>query len=522
MGELCHRGDALSIAQSPYFGGDRAYTERVPTTLTRRGFLGALSAAGCLPLRGADQTWVNLFDGTLANWRPAEHKDSWKIRDGCLAAEGGRSHLFYTGPVNGANFKNFELEVECLAHPGCNSGVYFHTRYQEAGFPIKGFEIQVNNTYVGEGSYHERKKTGSLYGLRNVYRQFIPDDRWFKINALVRGKNVQIRLDGMLVVDYTEPNPAIIPDGMEKERFLDRGTFALQCHNEGSRALFRGVRVRPLADDTPTPGPIPVADETFRQIIDLGRHNYPMVDYHTHTKNGPTVEAAVKKSLEDGIAYGIAVNGGKSFIESDEGLFAYAESLKGQPVYVAMQAEGREWLQMFSRRAVSVFDYVFTDSMTWTDNRGKRMRTWIPAEVGTIADPQEFMDTLVDRAAGILEHEPIDIYVNPTFVPEQLQKDYETLWTDARRKKVIDAAVRNGVAIEINNRYKLPSASFIQMAKAAGAKFSFGTNNAGPRDLSRCEYGIRMIQECKLAATDFFVPGDKPKAVERKGEVLKA
>ena len=498
-----------------------SYTKRVPAPISRRTFVGALSALG-LPLGAADQPWIELFDGTLTNWRPSEHKDSWKVRDGCLSAEGPRSHLFYTGSVHGATFKNFELAVECLARPACNSGVYFHTAYQETGFPDKGFEIQINNTATGEGTYRERKKTGSLYGLRNVYRQFIPDDQWFKINALVRGKNVQIRLNGMLVVDYTEPDPPIIPAGGEKGRFLDRGTFALQCHNAGSRALFRSVRVRPLADDTPTPGPIPVADETFRQIIDIGRHNYPMVDYHVHIKYGPTLDVAVAKSLEDGIAYGIAVNCGKGFIENDDGLFAFAESLQGQPVFVALQAEGREWLRMFSRRAVSVFDYIFTDSMTWTDNRGRRMRTWIPAEVGTIADPQEFMDTLVDRAVGILEHEPIDIYVNPTFVPDQLQKDYERLWTDARRKKVIEAAVRNGVAIEINNRYKLPSPNFIQMAKTAGAKFCFGTNNAGPRDLTRCEYGLRMIQECNLAWSDFFVPGDRPKAVERKGAALQA
>ncbi len=92
--------------------------------------------------------------------------------------------------------------------------------------------------------------------------------------------------------------------------------------------------------------------------------------------------------------------------------------MKGQPVFIAMQAEGREWTQMFSRRAAALFDYIFTDSMTWTDNRGKRMRTWMPEEVGTIADPQEFMDTLVDRAVGILEHEPIDIYANPTYLPD--------------------------------------------------------------------------------------------------------
>ena len=501
-----------------------AYTKRVPTLISRRAFAGALAAIGCLPLRGADGPWIELFDGhSLANWRPGEHKDSWKVRDGCLAADGPRSHLFYTGPVHNADFKNFELEVECLARPACNSGVYFHTAYQESGFPDKGFEIQVNNTFTGEGSYRERKKTGSLYGVRNVYKQFIPDDRWFKINALVRGKNVQIRLDGMLVVDYTEPNPPIIPPGMETHRYLDRGTFALQCHNDGSRALFRSVRVRPLPDDTPAPGPIPVADETFKQIIDIGRHNLPMVDYHVHLKGGLTLEQAVAKSMRDGISYGLAINCGKGFpTENDDAVRAYVESLKGQPVFVAMQAEGREWTEMFSRRAAALFDYIFTDSMTWTDNHGRRMRTWIPAEVGTISDPQEFMDTLVERAEGILEHEPVDIYANPTYLPDQLQKDYETLWTDARRKRVIEAAIRNGVAIELNNRYKLPSKSFVQMAKVMGAKFSFGSNNTGPQDLGRCEYGIQMVNECKLVWQDFFVPGYGPKAVERKGGALKA
>jgi 3-keto-disaccharide hydrolase len=489
--------------------------------LTRRAFVGAMTALG---LSAADDGWIELFNGhSLEGWRPSEHKDSWKVVDGQLSAQGPRSHLFYQGPVHGADFRNFELEVEALAKHECNSGVYFHTRYQESNFPQKGFEVQINNTATGEGTYRERKKTGSLYGLRNIYRQFIPDDQWFKIHVAVRGKNVQVRLNGMLVVDYTEPNPPIIPDGMERERFLDHGTFALQCHNDGSLARFRSVRVRPLPENTPTPGPIPVADETFKQIIDVGRHNIPMADFHVHLKEGLTLEQALAKSRRDGIEYGIAVNCGKGFpTETDDAVRAFFDTMKGQPCFIAMQAEGREWTQMFSRRAAGLFDYIFTDSMTWTDNHGKRMRTWLPAEVGTITDPQEFMDTLVDRAVGILDHEPVDIYVNPTFVPDQLQKDYETLWTDTRRKKVIDAAVRNGIAIEINNRYKLPSPSFIKMAKASGAKFTFGTNNTGPGDLGRCEYGLRMVEECKLVWQDFFVPGSGPKAIERRGAALRA
>jgi hypothetical protein len=265
-------------------------------------------------------------------------------------------------------------------------------------------------------------------------------------------------------------------------------------------------------------GPAPAADETFRAIINAGRHNIPMVDYHVHLKEGLTLQQALAKSRRDGIEYGIAVNCGKGFpTENDTAVRAFFDSMKGQPCFIAMQAEGREWLQMFSREAAALFDYIFTDSMTWTDNRGKRMRTWIPDEVGAIADPQEFMATLVDRTVGILEREPVDIYANPTFLPDVIAKDYDRLWTDERMNKVIGAAVKSGVAIEINNRYKLPSANFIKAAKAAGVKFSFGTNNTGPADLGRCEYGLRMVEECKLAWQDFFVPGAwYPKAIERK------
>ena len=138
----------------------RTYNESVK--LSRREFVGGLAA---MPLLAADEGWIPLFNGkNLDGWKPSEHRDAWKVRDGQIVADGARSHLFYTG----RDFKNFELEVEALAETACNSGVYFHTAYQETGFPIKGFEVQINHTAGGEGTYRERKKTGSLYGIRNV------------------------------------------------------------------------------------------------------------------------------------------------------------------------------------------------------------------------------------------------------------------------------------------------------------------------------------------------------------------
>ncbi len=83
---------------------------------------------------------------------------------------------------------------------------------------------------------------------------------------------------------------------------------------------------------------------------------------------------------------------------------------------------------------------------------------------------------------------------------------------------MIDAAARNGVAIEINARYKLPKADFIKAAKKAGVKFTLGTNN-GDRELGRDEYGLRMIRECGLAWPDLWMPkpnGQKPIQVRPK------
>jgi hypothetical protein len=242
------------------------------------------------------------------------------------------------------------------------------------------------------------------------------------------------------------------------------------------------------------------------------------VDYHVHVKGDLTLEEALRRSRESGIRYGIAVNGGVGFpAGTDADLEAFLRETDGLPVYRALQAEGREWVRLFSRGVMARFDYVFTDAMTWTDGRGRRMRLWVPEEVGAIEDPQGFMDTLVDRAVSIFEREPIDLYVNPTFVPAVLQPDYERLWTPERMERVVRALAAHGIGLEINNRYRIPSAAFIRMATAAGVTVACGTNNTGAADLGRNEYCAAMIRECGLGPGDFWQPpAEGRKAVQRR------
>jgi hypothetical protein len=241
------------------------------------------------------------------------------------------------------------------------------------------------------------------------------------------------------------------------------------------------------------------------------------VDLHAHLKGGLTIEQALALSRSSGMFLGVAVNCGKGFpIETDAAAQAWLDSMKGQPVFLAMQAEGREWVTMFSRETRSKFDYVFTDSMTWTSPSGKRMRLWIPEEVEIGPDEQAFMDLLVSKTVGILETEPIDVYVNPTFLPAAIAPRYDELWTEARMGRVIDAAVKSGVAIEIGARYRIPSERFLRLAKAKGAKFTFGTNNAGANDLGDWSYPLEMQRKLDLEWQDMFVPGHQPSRAQRE------
>lgn len=182
--------------------------------------------------------WIDLFDGeTLDGWTASENKETFSVQDGAIIAHGPRSHLFYTGPVGNHDFKDFEFRAEVMTTPGSNSGMYFHTAYQEEGWPAKGYEAQINNT----GS--DARKTGSLYAVDDVLETKAADNEWFTQHVIVQGKRIIVKVNDETVVDYTEPDE---PERNEEmaERLLSSGTVALQGHDPESRVLFRNIQVR--------------------------------------------------------------------------------------------------------------------------------------------------------------------------------------------------------------------------------------------------------------------------------------
>ena len=420
----------------------------------------------------------------------------------------GLASTLFADPERHSLPRNFELDVEGMTRPGSRAAIVI-------GSPAQKSAIRITIASATSVTDDPRTwvRTGSSESRRHVYKNLVHDNTWFRLKLVVTGERVQVYVDDLLLVDFVER----AENGRGEER-----TMALHWSGGDTEILFRNIRLRETAEGRDEPQ-APEFDETDEKIRAFTAMGIPTLDLHAHLKGGLTLDEVLSRSRRHGIQYGIAVNCGKGFpIENDELAVAFCNEMRGQPAFAAMQAEGREWTSMFSRQTAAAFDYIFTDSMTWTDNHGRRMRLWIPDEVGRIANPDDFMETLVARAVNLLEHEPIDIYVNPTYLPDVIVDGYDQLWTDERMVRVIEAAARNDVAIELNELYQLPSAKFMRLAKSAGCKFTLGSNNTSPDDLRRSEYGLKMIEHCELTASDFFVPGTtRAKAITRKPEALR-
>jgi hypothetical protein len=189
----------------------------------------------------ADEGWQPLFNGKdLDGWKVNEKPETFSVKDGILVVRGDRSHLFYAGKVNGAEFKNFELRLEILTKPNSNSGVYIHTGFQPDGWPGKGYEIQVNNTYA-----KDPKKTAGVYAIKDNFTAPAKDDEWFTMEIKVQGKQIVTKVNGKVITDFAEPEGWEPPKNFPGRK-LSSGTIAIQGHDPGSEVQYRKIEIKPL------------------------------------------------------------------------------------------------------------------------------------------------------------------------------------------------------------------------------------------------------------------------------------
>ncbi len=175
---------------------------------------------GTLPPELWQAGWISLFDGySLFGWQAARATD-WRVEDGAIVARSGEKGLLCTR----LPFADFELHVEFRADEHTNSGIFLRTPITPTDPRRDCYELNIapsNNPFP----------TGSLVGRRKV-AQDTAGGGWRTFDVVCDKDTISIRLDGRMVLEYSDPNP------------LTSGLIGLQ-YNEGSIA-FRNIRIRPL------------------------------------------------------------------------------------------------------------------------------------------------------------------------------------------------------------------------------------------------------------------------------------
>lgn len=236
------------------------------------GLTAALAVLATSPLSAQTPTpepgFVSLFDGkTLNGWKVGDNAKVFHVQDGmivmsCPANDHRPAHLFYEGDFHGHTFKNFDLRVDVKTYHCANSGIYFHAEFQNAGFPRRGLECQVDNSHI------DWRRTGSLYGLFNltwgpetpspnnrqtvVYLANAPvrDNVWYTQEIICRDGLVTVKLNGQPMFTYQIQNADVTHRLSSGAIWLPEGTFVLQGHppmpGQISKTCFRNIRVKVL------------------------------------------------------------------------------------------------------------------------------------------------------------------------------------------------------------------------------------------------------------------------------------
>ena len=230
-----------------------------------------------------------------------------------------------------------------------------------------------------------------------------------------------------------------------------------------------------------------------------------IVDWHLHIRGGMTPEMAVEREKASGIRSSAMENHGREWEIFDNARLAdfAARARQANPkMPVGIQVNDRDWFREIDAATRAQFDYILADTMIMgklPDGRDNRL--WM---VKSVDDADAWMEKYMAHNLRILD-EPISILANPTYLPDPLAADYDRLWTEDRMRRLIAKAVERGIALEIQAGSSFPRPKFLRLAKAMGAKFSFGTNNFDPtpKNLSRW---LEAIVELDLYAADIWTP----------------
>jgi hypothetical protein len=182
--------------------------------------------------------WVSLFDGkTLKGWEGDEKV--FRVEQGAIVGGNLKQGL----PDNQficttREFKNFKLRAKCkLIGKNANGGIQFRSQRVPKSSEMIGYQADMDAKWWGN-LYEESRRNKVLAGPTPEQRKkIVLPDGWNDYEILCQGNHVQLWLNKVKTVDYTETDKGALPTGI----------IGLQIHAGGpSEAWYKDIRILDL------------------------------------------------------------------------------------------------------------------------------------------------------------------------------------------------------------------------------------------------------------------------------------
>jgi hypothetical protein len=180
-----------------------------------------------------------LFDGmTLDGWEG--DKSVFRIEDGAIVGGSMKGPIKHNDFLcTTEEFGDFELTCEFkLLGQGANAGIQFRSQRVPNHFEVSGYQADMGGIFWG-CLYDESRRNKVLAAPSNKKKlmESINEEDWNEYKIRCEGPRIQLWINGMQTVDYTEPD----------EKISRRGVIGLQIHGgPPSEAWYRQIRLQPI------------------------------------------------------------------------------------------------------------------------------------------------------------------------------------------------------------------------------------------------------------------------------------
>lgn len=186
--------------------------------------------------RGSSPASVRIFDGKSFEGWEGDLK-IFRIQDGAivggsLAGKVARNEFLCTTKTYG----DFELrlKVKLVGGDGANAGIQFRTRRIPNHHEVSGYQADMGQGWWG-ALYDESRRNKVLQGPdQTKMKDVVKSGEWNDYVIRAEGKRIQLWINGVQTVDYTEEDPLIEATGV----------IAVQIHGgPPSEAWYKDITI---------------------------------------------------------------------------------------------------------------------------------------------------------------------------------------------------------------------------------------------------------------------------------------